>query len=135
MRDQKEGPGDGVSHPGPTKEINQPAQNTPAHYSAQRRRLPNRREHQVIEFDLDNVHYTAGISRFETGEVAEVFFHRIGKTGSSAERIGRDLGVAASLCLQSGVSVAQLRHCLERLRDGSASGPLGKLFDLLDAAQ
>jgi hypothetical protein len=35
-----------------------------------RRRLPNRRGHELLRFEHDGIHYTAGVGRFENGELA-----------------------------------------------------------------
>jgi len=37
---------------------------------SERRKLPNRRKHQIIEFDYDGVRYIGGVSCFDTGEIA-----------------------------------------------------------------
>ena len=47
--------------------------------------------------------------------------------------LSRDSAVLASLALQHGASVDTLRHALIRNADGSASGALGRLLDLLAA--
>ena len=44
-----------------------------------RRRLPNRREHELIEFEHAGIRYTAGAGRFEDGDLAEIFLHTRGK--------------------------------------------------------
>jgi hypothetical protein len=39
-----------------------------------RRRLPNRRPHEALDFEFDGIRYTAGIGRFDDGALAEIFF-------------------------------------------------------------
>lgn len=95
-----------------------------------RRRLPNRRPHEIIEFTLDGVNYVGGVARFADGALAELFFHSAGKPGSTAERLAHDAAVAASLALQNGVTADQLRHSLVKLSDGTAAGPLGVILAL-----
>ena len=97
-----------------------------------REKLPNRRRHQNLYFDLDGVKFTAGISRYADGRLAEVFFHAAGKPGSAVERFAQDCAVAASLALQRGATVGELRHSLVKLSDGRGAGPLGRLLDLID---
>ena len=92
-----------------------------------RRRLPNRREHELIDFEHGGIRYTAGIDRFNDGALAEIFLNT-GKHGTAVDTNARDAAVAASLLLQHGCSVDTLRRALTA--DGSASGPLAR-FDLL----
>ncbi len=94
-----------------------------------REQLPSRREHEVIEFDLDGVRYRASIGRFADGRIAELFLDG-GKIGSAASTAARDAAIAASLALQHGTPVDVLRRALTRLRDGSAAGPIGRALDL-----
>ena len=84
------------------------------------RRLPNRREHELIDFEHGGIRCTAGIGRFKDGTLAEIFLNT-GKQGTA-------VAVATSLLLQHGCSVDTLRRALTA--DGSASGPLAR-FDLL----
>jgi YD repeat-containing protein len=96
-----------------------------------RQRLPNRREHQVISFTTaDGFRYTAGLAYFDDGHLAEIFLNSE-KVGSAVETAARDSAVVASLALQHGVPADTIRHALTRNSDGDASGPLGKLLDLL----
>jgi len=54
-----------------------------------------------------------------------------GKHGTAVDTNARDAAVAASLLLQHGCSVDTLRRALTRNGDGSASGPLARVLDLL----
>jgi len=102
--------------------------------TALRQRLPNRREHQLFDFEHAGIRYTAGIGCFpDSGSVAEVFLNVSSKAGSMIDVLSRDSAVLASLALQHGASVDTLRHALIRNADGSASGALGRLLDLLAA--
>ena len=49
---------------------------------AQRQRLPNRRCHEVIQFEHGGFTYIAGIGRFDDGRLAEVFL-TAAKTGTA----------------------------------------------------
>jgi ribonucleoside-diphosphate reductase alpha chain len=95
-----------------------------------RRRLPNRREHELIEFEHAGIRYTAGVGRFADGGLAEIFLVTA-KHGSALDVIARDAAVAASLLLQHGCPVGTLLRALTRNSDGSASGPLAHALDLL----
>lgn len=96
-----------------------------------RERLPDRREHDVVEFDIDGVEYRASVGRFDDGRIAELFLDGP-KIGSAASTAARDGAIAASLALQHGVPADTLRHALTRLRDGNAAGPIGRALDLID---
>jgi ribonucleoside-diphosphate reductase alpha chain len=99
--------------------------------SAKRERLPDRREHTLISFTtVDGFRYTAGLGYFEDGRLAEIFLNAE-KIGTAIETAARDSAVVASLALQHGVPPETIRRALTRNGDGSASGALGKLLDLL----
>lgn len=95
-----------------------------------RRRLPNRRELELLDFDHGGFHYVAGLGRFEDGHLAEIFLN-VAKSGTPIETQARDAAITASIGLQHGVAVETFRHALTRNGDGTASGPLGALLDLL----
>jgi hypothetical protein len=95
-----------------------------------RQRLPNRREHELLDFEHGGIRYTAGIGRFEDGELAEIFLNTA-KHGTAIDTNARDAAVAASLLLQHGCSVETLSRALTRNADGSASGPLAYALDLV----
>jgi ribonucleoside-diphosphate reductase alpha chain len=96
-----------------------------------RRRLPDRREVESLDFEHGGQRYTAGIGRFPDGSVAEIFLSA-SKAGSDAADIARDAAVTASLAFQHGCPVAILRKALTRASDGKAAGSIGAVLDLLD---
>jgi hypothetical protein len=96
-----------------------------------RKRLPHRREHIVLDFETaDGFRYTAWLGYFEDGRLAEVFLNAE-IVGTAIETAARDSAVVASLALQQGVPPETIRHALTRNANGTASGPLAALFDLL----
>jgi hypothetical protein len=98
-----------------------------------REQLPNRRERTLVNFITpDGFRYTAGLGYFEDGRLAEIFLNAE-KIGTAIETAARDSAVVASLALQHGVPPETIRHALTRNGDGSASGALGTLLDLLAA--
>jgi hypothetical protein len=96
-----------------------------------RRRLPQRRLHELLDFEHAGHRYTAGIGFFESGGLAEIFINVPGRSGSAVEAVARDAAILTSICLQHGASMETIRHALTRNSDGSASGPLGVVLDLL----
>ena len=96
----------------------------------ERQRLPNRRSHELLDFEHGDISYTAGVGRFEDGRLAEIFLNTA-KHGTSVDTNARDAAVAASLLLQHGCPIETLRRALTRNAEGSASGPLARILDLL----
>jgi hypothetical protein len=97
---------------------------------ARRERLADRREHELLDFEHGGFQYIGGIGRFEDGRLAEIFLNG-SKIGTAVETTARDAAVVASLALQYGTPVDVIRRALTRNGDGSASGALGTLLDLL----
>jgi hypothetical protein len=96
-----------------------------------RRRLPQRRLHQLMDFEHAGYCYTAGLGFFATGELAEIFINVPGRSGTAIEAVARDAAILASICLQYGAPVEVIRRALTRNSDGSAGGPLGVVLDLV----
>src|SRR6202048_3305046 len=99
-----------------------------------RQRTPPRRGHELLSFEHGGIRYTAGVGRFENGDLAEIFLNT-SKNGTAVDVNARDAAVAASLLLQHGCCVHTLRKALTRNSDGSASGPLARALDLLAIEQ
>src|SRR4051812_7250736 len=96
-----------------------------------RRRLAQRRQHHLVDFEHAGHHYTAGLGFFDSGELAEVFLNVPGRSGSAIETVARDAAILASICLQYGASAEVIRRALTRNNDGSAGGPVGAVLDLI----
>jgi len=86
-----------------------------------RDRLRNRRPCEV---------YTASISRFDDGRLAEIFLSN-SKAGSHSDSAAKDSAVVCSIALQHGVPLETIRRALLRDARGVASSPLGDALDLL----
>jgi ribonucleoside-diphosphate reductase alpha chain len=95
-----------------------------------RRPLPDRRGHELLDFEHGGIRNTAGVGQFEDGRLAEIFL-TTAKPGTAVDENARDAVVAASLLLQYGCPADTLRHALTRNGHGSASGPLARALDLL----
>lgn len=95
-----------------------------------RRRLPNRRRSEVVAFEFGGFSYTATVSRFGNGDLAEIFLD-VAAVGSPVSTIARDLAVTASLALQYGCPPDVLSKALTRAHDGAAAGPLAALLDAI----
>ena len=97
---------------------------------SERQRLPDRRGHELFNFEHGGIRYTAGAGRFDNGGLAEIFL-TTAKHGTAVDVNARDAAVAASLLLQHGCPVEVLRRALTRNADGSASGALAHALDLM----
>src|SRR5215471_5465765 len=61
-----------------------------------RERLPNRRHHESFAFEHAGIRYTAGIGRFNDGQLAEIFLNGA-KCGTDADTAAKDAAIVASL--------------------------------------
>jgi hypothetical protein len=94
-------------------------------------RLPDRRASETFSLECAGLKYTATISRFEDGRIAEIFLTNT-KPSSQSDVNARDSGVAASLAFQFGCSLETLRRALLRDSRDIASSPLGVALDQLE---
>ena len=99
-----------------------------------RARLPQRRQHELVDFEHDGHCYTAGLGFFSDGRLAEIFINIPGRAGTGIEAVARDAAILASISLQYGAPVETIRRAITRNSDGRASGPLGALLDLISNA-
>lgn len=96
-----------------------------------RKRLPDRRISEVVEYDFNGIRYYGTIGYYADGTPGEAFLQG-GKAGSAVEAMARDAAVFASLALQYGCPIEVIRAAITRLdqRDGGgAAGAAGALFD------
>jgi hypothetical protein len=95
-----------------------------------RTRLANRRPSVTFGFDCNGLRYTCTASWFCDGRLAEVFLgnHRC---DSHADSCAKDAAILASLSLQHGVLIDQLRRALLRDARGRPSTPIGVALDTL----
>jgi hypothetical protein len=95
-----------------------------------RERLANRRFSETFSFECHGINYTATVSYFGDGRLAEIFLGN-GKIGSHADAAARDSAIVASLALQHHVPLTTLQHALLRDVRGVAESPLGAALDHL----
>lgn len=89
-----------------------------------RRALPSRRESETFDFEHSGVRYTATLSRFRDGDIAEMFLNA-GKVGCAADAVAHDAAVLFSIACQFGVPVDVSSRSLAKLEDGNPAGPVG----------
>lgn len=94
--------------------------------------LPNRRPHERLEFEHWGQCYVVGLGRADVqAPISEVFLN-CAKSGTQSETLARDSAVLLSLALQHGTPLSTIAHALTRNADGTPSGPIGALVDLME---
>jgi hypothetical protein len=96
--------------------------------TAARRRLADRRASESFTFEVGGLRYHATVSRFDTGEIGEIFLSNT-RPSSQSDVNARDAAVAASLAFQFSCPLEVLRRALLRDPHGRASSPLGEALD------
>lgn len=100
--------------------------------TAERKRLPNRRQSETFGFEHMGLKYTATASWFADGRLGEVFITN-GKSDSQADANARDAAIIASIALQHGAPLDVIRKALLRDGRGQPSTPVGMALDMLGA--
>ena len=95
-----------------------------------RHRLPNRRAHEIREFQFRGLRYSAGIGRYSNDALAEIFIE-CSKGQSQLAADARDAAVCLSIALQHGVPSEAIRSAVTRESDSSPSGIVGAVLDLI----
>jgi hypothetical protein len=95
-----------------------------------RRKLSNRRPSVTFNFSCNDLAYSATISYYADGRLAEIFLGNR-KSGSHSDAAAKDSAVVCSLALQHGVPVDVIRKALLRDSRGNASSPLGCALDVI----
>jgi ribonucleoside-diphosphate reductase alpha chain len=99
-----------------------------------RHRLPNRRAHEIHHFEFRGLTYTAGVGRYENGDLAEIFIE-CSKGQSQLAADARDAAITLSIALQHGVPAEAIRTAVTRDGHGEPSGIVGAVLDLLQGEQ
>ena len=94
-----------------------------------RERLRNRRRSENFTFD-PTAKFTATISRYADGRVAELFLNNH-KGGNQADTNARDSAIVLSFALQHGGDIDEIRKALCRDSKGRALSPLGAALDII----
>jgi hypothetical protein len=95
-----------------------------------RQRPPNRRASENFDFEVDGLRFTATVSRFPDGRIAELFLNS-NKIGNATDTNARDSAIVLSFALQYGADIETIRRALCRDSKGKALGPLGAALDRL----
>jgi hypothetical protein len=95
-----------------------------------RKRLANRRASTTFNFECNGLAYSATISCYPSGDLAEIFISN-SKAGSHSDSAAKDSAGVCSIALQHGVPVDVIRKALLRYSRGQASSPLGCALDVI----
>jgi hypothetical protein len=93
-----------------------------------REKLPHKRPSLNFSFECNALRYTATVSCFADGRLAEIFVNN-SRAGSHSDSAAKDSAVVCSIALQFGVPLDVIRHALLRDARGKASSPLGEALD------
>jgi hypothetical protein len=99
-----------------------------AQAKTRRNRLPNRRASETFSFICNDLNYTATISRYADGCLAEIFLANR-RSGSHSDAAACDSAVVCSIALQHNVPLETIRRALLRDSRGNPSSPLGAALD------
>ena len=75
----------------------------------ERQHLPNRRRAEAVDFVHSNRRWTATISRFPNGAIAEVF---LDTKPSPLADMAQDAAILASIALQYGANLKVVQHAI-----------------------
>lgn len=101
--------------------------------NAARERLADRRLSENFSFEVSGLRFSATVSRFADGRVAELFLNNH-KFGNQSDTNARDAAILLSFALQHGADINTIRKALCRDGQGRALGPVGQALDVLAEA-
>ena len=99
-----------------------------------RERLPGRRASLLFDFESMGMRFTASVSRYPDGRIAELFCDNH-KAGSAIGTLVRDSAIIFSFAVQHGVDRDAIRRPLGRDGNGRALGPIAEALDRILAGQ
>jgi hypothetical protein len=95
-----------------------------------RKRLPDRRPAATFGLEFAGLRYNVTVGFFPSGAPAEAFISNC-KVGNTADVVVRDAGILISLLLQHGCAAETISHAVSRNGDGTPSGVIGAVLDLI----
>ena len=104
---------------------NSPADKPP---KATRDRLPNRRSAISTSFERDGARFEMTTGFYPDGRAGEVFLNA-DRANSLLDFLMSDAAILASLALQYGAPLDEIRHALKRDIRGDAASPIGLALD------
>ena len=95
---------------------------------AVRNRLPNRRSAVSTSFERDGASFEMTAGYYPDGRVGEVFVNA-DRANSLLDFLMSDAAILASLALQYGAPLDEIRHAVKRDSRGEAASPIGAALD------
>jgi hypothetical protein len=93
-----------------------------------RERLPNKRTNGTTTFAQDGSHYHMTVGFYPDGRPGEIFLNH-DRSDSLLDVLTSDAAILASLALQYGAPLDEIRHALKRDARGAAASPIGAALD------
>lgn len=103
-------------------------QNLPGRNALRRDHLPNRRPALSSSFERDGARFEMTVGHYPDGRVGEIFLNA-DRANSTLDFLMSDAAILASLALQYGASLDELRHAVKRDVRGAAASPIGLALD------
>lgn len=98
--------------------------------TAARNRLPNRRNAISTSFERDGAQFEMTAGFYPNGNLGEIFLNA-DRANSLLDFLMSDAAILASLALQYGAPLDEIRHALKRDIRGAAASPIGTALDRL----
>jgi hypothetical protein len=98
---------------------------------AQRDRLPARRSAISTSFERDGARFEMTAGFYPDGRPGEIFLNA-DRANSLLDFLMSDAAILASIALQYGASLDELRHAMKRDTRGEASSPIGTALDRIE---
>jgi hypothetical protein len=96
---------------------------------AERARLPNRRQAELLNFAHGGRKWTVSVGRNSVGQILEIFLDT--EKASPLAEMAKESALTASLALQFGAPLSSLRHAL----NGRETGPLATALGLIEEGE
>jgi hypothetical protein len=93
-----------------------------------RDRLPNRRPAISTTFEIGGARIDMTEGYYADGRIAEIFLNA-DRANSLLDFLMSDAAILASLALQYGAPLEELRHAMKRDARGAAASPIGQALD------
>jgi hypothetical protein len=90
-------------------------------------------EAENFSFELNGLRFTATVSRFADGRIAELFLNNH-KAGNQSDTNARDAAILLSFALQYGADINTIRKALCRNSAGRPLGPVAAALDKIAGA-
>lgn len=96
-----------------------------------RNRLPNRRPAETFAFERDGARFEMTAGFYPDGRLGEIFLNA-DRANSLLDFLMSDAAILASIAMQYGASLDELRHALKRDSRGKPSSPIGEALDRIE---